>query len=123
MALQLTDSVRKFIVAAVLLLIVDIPWLTTMSSVNTNTIADIQCGKKPYYRLSAALPVYIALAYLVLQVKDTTSAFLTGLSVYAVYDFTVYVAFEKYPLWLACADALWGGILFVIVFNILKYLK
>lgn len=123
MAIQLTDSVRKFIVAAVLLLVVDIPWLTTMSGVNTSTISEIQCGKKPYYRLSAAIPVYIALAYLVLQVKDTTSAFLTGLSVYAVYDFTVYVAFEKYPLWLACADALWGGVLFAIVFNILKKLK
>ena len=123
MAIQLTDSVRKFIVAAVLLLVVDIPWLTTMSSVNMNTISEIQCGKKPYYRLSAALPVYIALAYLVLQVKDTTNAFLTGLCVYAVYDFTVYVAFEKYPLWLACADALWGGVLFAIVFNILKKLK
>ena len=123
MTLQLTDPVRKFIVAAVLLLVVDIPWLTTMSSVNTSTISEIQCGKKPYYRLSAALPVYIALAYLVLQVKDTTNAFLTGLCVYAVYDFTVYVAFEKYPLWLACADALWGGVLFAIVFNILKKLK
>lgn len=123
MALEISDETKKFLVAIVLLLIIDIPWLTAMSSINTSVIADIQCGKQPYYRLNAALPVYIALAYLVLQVKDTKSAFLTGLATYAVYDFTVYVAFEKYPLWLALADCLWGGILFVLVFSVLKWLK
>jgi uncharacterized membrane protein len=119
----LSDATKKFLVAAVLLLIVDIPWLTAMSSSNASIITDIQGGKVPYYRLSAALPVYIALAYLVLNVKDRVQAFLTGMAVYAVYDFTVYVAFDKYPIWLACADALWGGVLFLIVFTALKFIK
>jgi len=123
MAIQIPDQVKKYIVAAVLLLVADIPWLTMMSSVNNSVITDIQGGKQAYYRLSAALPVYIALAYLILKVKDTNDAFLTGLSVYAVYDFTVYVAFDKYPIWLAFADCIWGGVLFVIVYNILKFLK
>jgi uncharacterized membrane protein len=73
--------------------------------------------------LTAALPVYLALAYLVMNTTSYTNAFLTGLCVYAVYDFTVYVAFQNYPLWIACADTLWGGALFVIVYSILKYLK
>jgi uncharacterized membrane protein len=123
MALEISDAIKKSIVAAFLFIIIDIPWLTMMSSVNTSVLTDIQGGKRPYYRLSAALPVYAALAYLVQQVKNTNDAFFTGLSVYAVYDFTVYVAFDKYPLWLACADALWGGILFVIVFNALKMFR
>ena len=123
MALEIPDNVKKFLVAVVLLVIIDIPWLTMVSNINTAVVADIQCGKQPYYRLNAALPVYIALAYLVLQVKDTRTAFLTGLSTYVVYDFTVYVVFQKYPIWLALADSLWGGILFVLVFNILKWLK
>jgi len=123
MAIQIPDATKKFLIAAVLLIIVDIPWLTFMGSANNAVITDIQCGKVPYFRLSAAVPVYIALAYLVLQVKDKTNAFLTGLSVYAVYDFTVYLAFKSYPLWLALADSLWGGVLFTIVFSLLKYLK
>jgi uncharacterized membrane protein len=123
MAIVIPDSTKKFIIAAVLLLIIDLPWLTAMANANKSVITDIQNGKQPYYRLNAAIPVYLALAYLVLQVKDTKNAFLTGLSVYAVYDFTVYIAFDKYPLWLACADSLWGGVLFTIVFSLLKYLK
>ena len=123
MAIVISDTIKKYIIAAVLFIIIDIPWLTMMSSVNTNVLTDIQCGKRPYYRLSAALPVYAALSYLVQQVKNTNDAFLTGLSVYAVYDFTVYVAFDKYPLWLACADAVWGGVLFTIVFNVLKMFR
>ncbi len=123
MAFELTNDTRKFLVAVVLLVIIDIPWLTAMSSINTSVVSEIQCGKQPYYRLNAAIPVYIALAYLVLQVKDSQTAFLTGLATYTVYDFTVYVVFQKYPLWLAIGDALWGGILFTLVFNVLKYLK
>jgi uncharacterized membrane protein len=117
------DATRKLIIAAVLLIIVDIPWLTTMASANQTAITDIQGGRRPYYRLSAALPVYLALAYLVTHVESRANAFLTGLSVYAVYDFTVYVAFQNYPLWIACADALWGGVLFTIVYSALRLLK
>jgi uncharacterized membrane protein len=123
MAIEIPDATKKFLIAAVLLIIADIPWLTFMGSANNAVITDIQGGKVPYFRLSAAVPVYIALAYLVLQVKDKTNAFLTGLSVYAVYDFTVYLAFKNYPLWLALADGLWGGVLFTIVYSLLKYLK
>ena len=123
MAIEIPDATKKFLIAAVLLIIADIPWLTFMSSANTSIVTDIQGGKVPYYRISAALPVYAALAYLVLQVKDKTNAFLTGLSVYAVYDFTVYFAFTNYPIWFALADSLWGGVLFSIVYSLLKYLK
>ena len=118
-----TNETKKFMIAVVLLLIVDIPWLTFTAGYQSAAITDIQGGKRPYYRLSAALPVYIALAYLVIHTTNATNAFLTGLAVYTVYDFTVYVAFESYPLWIACADALWGGILFVIVHSLLKFLK
>jgi len=93
-----------------------------MSSVNEAVIRDIQ-GRKPIYRLLGAIPVYIALTYLVTNVKGVVEGFLTGAAVYAVYDFTVYVAFDKYPLWLAFADMLWGGTLFTLVTLLLKKLN
>ena len=111
-----------YIVAFFALIIVDLPWLLFMSSSNEAVIRDIQ-GRKPVYRLAGAIPVYIALAYLVCNVKGFVPAFLTGAAVYAVYDFTVFVAFDRYPLWLACADMLWGGVLFTIVSLLLKKLK
>jgi uncharacterized membrane protein len=64
----------------------------------------------------AGIVVYPALAYLVLQTTSLKQAFLTGLCVYAVYDFTVLAVFEKYPIWLAVADSLWGGTLFAIIY-------
>ena len=111
----------RYIVAFFALIIVDLPWLLLMSSSNEAAIRDIQ-GRKPVYRLAGAIPVYIALAYLVSNVSGW-EAFFTGAAVYAVYDFTVYVAFDKYPLWIACADMIWGVVLFTIVSLLLKKLK
>jgi uncharacterized membrane protein len=120
---MLSDGTRKFIITVVLLILVDIPWLTFSASAQQSAIRDIQGGKAPYFRLTAAIPVYLALAYLVLRVKTPKEAFLTGLAVYAVYDFTVYTIFDRYPIWIAVADAIWGGVLFVVVYHLLKYLK
>jgi uncharacterized membrane protein len=43
-------------------------------------------------------------------------AFLTGMCVYAVYDFTVLAAFKEYPFYMAVADTIWGGVLFTLVY-------
>ena len=85
--------------------------------------------KDPFYhgggqlRLWAALVVYIALAYLLLQTKSAKEAFWTGVTVYAVYDFTLLAVFSKFPLTTALADTLWGGILFYLSYMGVKYIQ
>lgn len=64
--------------------------------------------------------VYLALAYLAMIPKTHLEAFLMGSSIYAVYDFTNLATLKKYQLPFAIADTLWGGVLFTIVFSILK---
>ena len=71
----------------------------------------------------AGLVVYPALAFLALRTQSLKDAFLTGACVYAVYDFTVLAAFNKYPLYMAVGDTLWGGILFTAVFWIREHFK
>jgi uncharacterized membrane protein len=57
-----------------------------------------------------------------LQTTSYEQAFLYGISIYAVYDFTNHALLENYDLKFAIADSLWGGILFVIVHHLLKRL-
>lgn len=73
-------------------------------------------------RFWAAIPVYIALAYLIHLVEKPMDAFWVGLSTYAVYDFTNLSTLKNYSLSFAVVDSLWGGILFAIVRSILNAL-
>ena len=105
----------KLLCLAGLLIVVDIPWLYIQGSTVQDIIRDIQADRSMNVRLWAGGPVYIALAYLLTQVSSAPRAFLAGLATYAVYDFTQIVTFDKYPLWFAMADSLWGGILMAFV--------
>lgn len=112
------NAYGRFLLIALLLVLVDLPWLTLMGGHYSAIVQAIQGGATVRMRPLAGIVVYPALAYLALQPKSWKEAFYTGLSVYAVYDFTVFAAFEKYPLWIAAADSLWGAVLFTIVYFI-----
>jgi uncharacterized membrane protein len=118
----MNDSL-KLLSLAVLLILVDIPWLYIQGPVVQDIISDIQADRSMNVRLWAGGPVYIALAYLLTQVTSAPRAFLAGVATYAVYDFTQVVTFDKYPLWFAMADSLWGGVLMAIVWWIGSHFK
>jgi hypothetical protein len=110
---------RDLFITIIVLAFVDTPWLAFNSYVL----------KDPFYqgggqlRLWAALVVYIALAYLLLQSTSAKDAFWTGVTVYAVYDFTLLTLFSKFSLTTALADTLWGGILFYISYMGVRFIK
>ena len=66
-------------------------------------------------RIWGVVPIYLAIGYLVSQIHSAPRAFLAGMCTYAVYDFTQIVTFDKYPVWFALADSLWGGFLMSLV--------
>lgn len=105
----------RIIPIALLILVCDLPWLYATSSTAQTMIKKIQCGMPLEVRGFAAVPVYIALAYLVQISKSTAEAGLIGLSTYAVYDFTNLATLTNYSLEFAVADSLWGGVLFMLV--------
>ncbi len=108
---------------AVLIAIVDMPWLFFAQPYYSQMVRGIQCGKEGNFYLLPAFLVYLALAYLVTLPKNAKEAFLLGLSVYAVYDFTNLATLKGYDLRFAVADTLWGGFLFTFVWLILDRLQ
>jgi len=115
-----TTSPAVFLSTSLLLILIDAPWLYLNSASSVRWITAIQGGVRPTFRVWPAIPVYIALTYLLLQTTSVTQAFLYGLATYAVYDFTMLAIFRDYPLFTACSDALWGGVLFTLAYTIAK---
>ena len=74
-------------------------------------------------RLWAAPIVYVALAYLLVQMKSLKQAAASGMAVYAVYDFTNLLTFKDYNLSFAIQDSLWGGVLFAIAYSVLEAVR
>lgn len=113
---------KNLLLISVLLLFLDAPYLWLSGGIHQRRIRAIQGGRPVRFRPLAAVVVYPALAYLLSRCKTLWEAFLTGLTVYAVYDFTVLALFQDYTLSVAILDTLWGGVLFTLGLGITKYL-
>jgi len=117
------NDLVKLLCLSGLLIIVDLPWLYIQGPAVQDIVSNIQGDRSMNVRLWGGIPVYLALAYLLTQVTSAPRAFLAGMATYAVYDFTQIVTFDKYPLWFAMADSLWGGVLMAVVWSIGSHFK
>ena len=104
-----------------ILIIVDIFWILTGGIYARNMTERIQ-GSPIHVRFISAGIVYIFLAYMLLQTTSYKQAFMYGVSIYAVYDFTNHAILDQYDWKFAIADSLWGGILFVVARHLLRTL-
>ena len=116
------NALLRYITIAALIAALDVPWLLVSNTFVSSMIQKIQ-GKEITLRVVPAFIVYFALAYLALIPKTALEAFLLGLCVYAVYDFTNLSTLVNYDWRFAVADSLWGGILFTIVHMVLGQIK
>ena len=105
---------------AILIALLDLPWLLFNMNTFNQIVSDIQGGKLAKFKPAAGIPVYLALAYLVGRASSITDAFLIGAATYAVYDFTVVFAFTDYPISTAVADIIWGGVLLAAAYWMVK---
>ena len=64
---------------------------------------------------SYILLVLVLYKFIILERKSPTDAFILGLCVYGVFDFTNIAIFKNYKWMPAILDTLWGGILFYLV--------
>ena len=109
------NDLQKVLGLALLSAILVLPWLYIQGPAVKDIVRDIQADRSMNVRLWGAVPVYLAIGYLVSQIHSAPRAFLAGMCTYAVYDFTQIVTFDKYPVWFAMADSLWGGLLVSLV--------
>jgi uncharacterized membrane protein len=101
------------------LFLVDIFWLAT-GGIYARKMTELIQGKPIQLRFVSAFIVYLFLAYMLLQTKSANEAFLYGVCIYGVYDFTNHAVLENYDWKFAIADTLWGGVLFVIARHLLR---
>jgi uncharacterized membrane protein len=118
-----TSPAILFLVAFVLIPLIDAPWLYYQSFASRDMFRAIQCGTDPAFRLGPAVVVYLALAYLLVQQTSVLGAGLAGAATYAVYDFTNLALFQKYDPLFAVQDTVWGGVLFAAAYYILDQIK
>lgn len=103
----MTPSLLK--VAAVIFLI-DLFWLATGGIFFRAMVRDIQ-GEDIQLRVVSAVIVYLFLAYMLLEARSYKQAFVYGVCIYGVFDFTNLAVFSNYDWKIAMADTLWGGVL------------
>ena len=115
-------SILNYLLIAGLILLADLPWLMLGSKYSKSMIESIQHSPMTV-RYLPSIVVYLALSYLATLPENNMDAFFLGFCVYAVYDFTNLATLKNYSPIFAIMDSLWGGTLFVIVFNIIKSLN
>lgn len=108
------DAARTLLPLAAVVAVCDLPWLAWVAPWARSMFQRVQGGAPMEFRLAALPPIYLALAYLLSRTGSVRDAFLMGLAVYAVYDFTNLATLSRYELTFALADSLWGGVLFAI---------
>ncbi len=104
---------------AAIIFLVDIFWLATGGIFARRMTERIQ-GKPIEFRFVSAVIVYIFLAYMLLETTSAKQAFMYGVAIYGVYDFTNHALLDQYEWKFAIADTLWGGVLFVVARHLLK---
>ena len=110
----MNKQLAELATAAVLLVLLDLPWLMVSGPYVKDMVQRIQ-GAPLRLSYLPALVVYLAMAYLLLQTKKPLDAFYVGAATYAVYDFTNLATLKNYDFSFALVDTLWGGILFALV--------
>lgn len=97
---------------AAILFLVDLFWLATGGIFFRAMVERIQGRAFDPRYLSAAL-VYPLLAYMLLETRSYSQAFMYGVCIYGVFEFTNLALFSDYDWRLAVADTVWGGVLFM----------
>jgi hypothetical protein len=106
------------LIIAIILLVLDFIYIALNKKAFELQIADIQ-RVSMQLRPIGAIVVYAFLIFglywfIVREKKSVYNAFLLGLVIYAVYEFTNYALLKKWGLEIAIMDTLWGGALFVL---------
>ena len=112
------NMLKEIVLTAVLLVVIDFVYLTMMTPLLNKLSIDVQ-GSKVQLNLYGAVLCYIFLIFglyyfIIKDKRSIMDAFLLGLVIYTVYEFTS-IAFLKNWYWsVAIIDSLWGATLFAI---------
>ncbi len=108
--------IQRIIITALLMAAIDLPYLSLVAAKSFRPMIQAIQGSPLVFRYLAAVPVYLALAYLLNLANSWKQAAAIGAATYAVYDFTNYASLKNYTLSFALRDTIWGGVLFALTY-------
>ena len=116
--MQNSKQSYKLLVSALGLVAIDFAYLTVINDYYTRQIVAVQ-GSPMVVNLFGAVITYVFLIFglnyfIIRPGRSAQDAFLLGLVVYGVYDFTNLALFSKWHIYTAVTDTLWGGTLFYL---------
>jgi uncharacterized membrane protein len=111
-------SIYTIIVASIVMLILDSLYLSSIGTMFSNLVVNIQRTAlmiKPLGVILCYIVLILGFYYFILKDKRSPmDAFLLGVFVYAVYELTNYATIKKWPVSLVLLDSVWGGVLFAL---------
>jgi len=109
---------KDLVLVSVIMLALDSVYLRLTKGFYGNIVKSIQ-NSPLSLRYTPAAIVYAFLVmglylFVIKEKKDWRQAFLLGLVIYGVFEYTTYAIFSKWPLTAVIMDTLWGGILLAL---------
>ena len=114
-----TTTIVKYIISALVFTLIDGIYLSLMKNYFNNLVVKIQVTPIKF-RYLGAIATYafltFAIYYFILSDKSKTllDAFILGLVIYAVYEFTNYTILSGWNIETVIIDTSWGALLFVL---------
>lgn len=120
-------TVKNFFLLAIIILLLDYIYLgSVLKDPFMKVIKKIQKkeGKvNLYYATVVYLLMITSIHYFIIKGnRSPFSAFILGIIIYGVFDFTNLAIFDDYPLGLAIHDTIWGGTLFFLATLIFEHI-
>jgi len=116
----------KVLITFIVFIILDSIYLTSMKGFFDNQIKSVQ-GSNIQMNVLAAILCYISLVFgvyyfIIREKKPLFQAFLLGLVIYTVYEFTNWSLFKNWKLTTVIMDSVWGAILFTLTTAIVYFI-
>lgn len=119
-------NISQILVTFIVFITLDAIYLTSMKTYFDNQVKAIQ-GSVIQMNLLAAILCYISLVFgvyyfIIREKKSLFEAFLLGLVIYTVYEFTTWALFKNWKVSTVIMDSLWGATLFTLTTAIVYFI-
>jgi len=119
-------NLSQVFVTFVVFIVLDSIYLTSMKKYFDNQVKAVQ-GSGIQMNLLATVLCYISLVFglyyfIIREKKSLLQAFLLGLVIYTVYEFTTWALFKNWKVTTVILDSLWGATLFTLTTAIVYFI-
>ena len=121
---QLEFNSKNILISTVLFILIDSIYLRITSPLFNKVVKNIQ-GNNINLKLDGAIYAYICIVlifnyFIIYKKGKLLDAFVLGFLTYGIFEGTNRAIFSKWTINVMFIDSLWGGILFSLVFIIMK---